>query len=83
MSINDNKRAIYNNQTSGPTFGDSNDIYIADKCNTNNNSTSNFPISFNYNGQYTKGQTSCTAFSGAVDGKNYKVEEYEVFKVIY
>ena len=66
----------------GPTFGGGHDIHISDKCDANNNSHANFPISYNFASKpYANSQASWTAFSGATDGKNFKVLEYEVFKV--
>ena len=76
MTNINNTVASYNYPNYGPTFGNGHDIHICDKCNVNNGSYSNFPYSFNCNGQYTNGQASYTAFSGAVKGKNYKVLEY-------
>jgi hypothetical protein len=80
MAITGNQYATANVASYGPTFGGGHDIYIADKCNANSSSYSNFPTNFNYNGQYTNGQASYTAFSG---GYNYRVVEYEVFRVIH
>ena len=67
----------------GPTFGGGHDIYLSDKCNENNGSYTNFPHSYNLaSNPYTNNQASHTAFCGAASGKNFKVIEYEVYKVI-
>ena len=73
MTNTDNQNSTYNSSSSGPRFGNGYDIYISDKCNVNVSSNSNFPTSFNCLGQYSKGQASYTAFSGAVNGSSYKV----------
>jgi hypothetical protein len=84
-------QAIFGNASFGPIFGGigggifggAYDIYIADKCNMNNKSGTDFPFSYNYGSKYQKGQhQSWTALCGALSGKQFKVVEYEVFQVI-
>jgi hypothetical protein len=76
---------IYCNSSWGPIFGSGHDLKIANSCHANNNSCANFPTSYNREdgSKYTNGQESYTAFSGATGGKNFKVREYEVFRVVY
>lgn len=82
MTLNNYKQAVANNEGYGPIFGAGNDIVIHNKCNENNSSSANFPTSYNFGSLYTNSQASYTAFSGAANGKNFKVMEYEVYRVI-
>ena len=68
----------------GPVFGEGNDLFIGDYCNYGN-AYAKFPTSYNIEGapKYTRGQESFKAFSGAVIGCNFKVVDYEVYKVVY
>ncbi len=66
----------------GPTYGGGNDLYIADKCNQNKDSYANFPWSYNCGSKYERNQQSYTLFSGATNGYNFRVVEYEVFEVL-
>jgi len=74
--------AIYDNIGYGPTYGAGCDLYIADKCNQNNNSFAYFPTSYNCGSKYQQNQQSYTLFSGATNGYNFRVIEYEVFEVV-
>ena len=77
---------IYNYDSHGPTFGSSGwDIYIADDCSSNRNSCGNFPSVYNRAGgdKLQQNQDSYRMFSGATSGHQYRVVEYEVFKVWY
>ena len=66
----------------GPTFGSGQcDLYLYDKCNANNSSQAYFPHSYN-NGKYQNNQQSYTAFSGQTNGYQFKVKQYEVFKLV-
>ena len=79
---NDNN-LIFNYDSFGPTFGSGNcDIFIADECN-NNNSFSYFPSTYNRVGEdkLARNQESNRMFSGAVKEYQFRVVEYEVFKV--
>ena len=68
----------------GPIFGKNNDLRIADNCNKSNKSLANFPWTYNReNKKYVRGQESYCDFSGATQGYNFRVEEYEVFKVVW
>jgi hypothetical protein len=83
MTITSHQSAVCNNYNYGPTFGGGHDIQISDKCNENNSSYTNFPSSYNLaSNPYTNNQTSYTAFCGATSGRNFKVIEYEVYKLI-
>jgi hypothetical protein len=68
----------------GPVFGGK-DLFISDNCNTNNDSCACFPIFYNRKGpnQYFNDQNSYKAFSGATEGSNFRVIEYEVFQAIF
>ena len=81
------RNLIYCNSLSGPTFGggNGNDIFICNNCNSENNSHSNFPESFNKESgtKWIKSQDSFFKFSGATNGIRFRVLEYEVFKVCY
>ena len=70
---NEGKYALYDYYTYGPTFGSTNDLYIADGCSNNYSSYSNFPYYF--------GGKSC--FCRALTGGyyNFKVDELEVYKI--
>ena len=82
MTLTQPQYAICCHSNYGPIFGDVHDIVISDKCDANNQSYANFPHSYNFASKpYANSQASWTAFSGATDGKNFKVLEYEVFKV--
>jgi hypothetical protein len=74
---------IQNYSSYGPTFGGGNDLYISDLCNNNNNSYANFPTSYNTKDlKYKNSQNSYRSFSGATYGCNFRVIEYEVFRVV-
>ena len=78
---------IYNWDGYGPVFGGTtkSDIYVADDCNNNRNSYGNFPSVYNRAGgdKMVRNQDSYRMFSGATDGYQFRVVEYEVFKVWY
>jgi hypothetical protein len=77
---------IYCCEQWGPTFGGPNlDLCIMDKCNLNSGSFANFPTAYNREGsnKYEPGQETYEMFSGAREGSNFKIIEYEVFKVEY
>ena len=69
----------------GPTFGGGNDLCISDDCNSNNKSYSNFPSTYNFEGsnKIVNNQQSYTNFSGATNGYNFSVVDYEVFRVVF
>ena len=81
---NENK-LIYCDNGFGPTFGVGNDLRIWDDCNSNNNSYSNFPVTYNFEGsnKIVNNQQSWTNFSGATNGYNFRVVDYEVFRVVF
>ena len=78
---------IYNHDSDGPYFGGGTgcDIYISDGCSNNRSSHGNFPSVYNRAGgdKLQKNQDSYRMFSGATSGYQYRVVEYEVFKVWY
>ncbi len=78
--------AIVDDCNYGPVYGGGNygghDLCIVDKCNQNNKSGANFPSSYNCGSKYQRNQQSYTFFSGATDGNNFRVIEYEVFEVL-
>lgn len=81
MSLKKAGKAIYDHHKWGPSFGQG-DILITDKCNQNSQSYTNFPYAYNIEGKYKNHQQICLAYSGVPNGKNFRVMEYEVFKVI-
>ena len=76
---------IFCNHAYGPTFGAGRDLYIADKCNSNNSSYAFFPSTYNLlePHRFENNQESYKAFSGAKEDKYFTVTEYEVFQVMY
>ena len=84
MIPNNKDFLIHHDQTKGPSFGGG-DLVIADQCNRNKSSFSNFPSSYNREGprKYYAGRSSYRMFSGAEEGSGFRVKEYEVFQVIY
>ena len=69
--------SIFAHSDCGPYFGSGADLYIADK-SFNTNCVAKFPHSFN-NEKYQNNQGSYTAFSGAKNGCEFKIKEWEVF----
>jgi hypothetical protein len=69
----------------GPAFGVGHDLYIADDCNANSCSHANFPSTYNREGssKIKNSQQSYTDFCGAPSGHNFRVLEYEVFRVLF
>ena len=84
VPVDDNK-LIECKPTSGPTFGGGYDIYLSDYCNSNADSMTYFPTTYNLEGQgkYTRKQDSLTAFCGAKKGCKFRVIEYEVYQVLW
>ena len=81
---------IYCDNGCGPTFGSGFfgggcDLCIWDDCNSNNKSYSNFPYTYNFEGsnKIVNNQQSITNFSGATNGRNFRVVDYEVFRVMF
>ena len=81
----DESNLIHGYSGYGPTFGDGHDLYLADSCNSNTSSYTNFPHRYNRAGEngIINNQESYTNFAGATNGKNFRVLEYEVFQVLY
>ena len=75
---------IYCSNSYGPIFGRGHDLCIWDDCNSNNNSSSFFPYTYNFEGpnKIWRNQQSITDFSGATKG-TFRVIDYEVFKVVF
>jgi hypothetical protein len=68
----------------GPKFGAGHDLAIADNCNTANGSYANFPTTYNReSNKIANSMQSCKDFSGAIGNKYFRVEEYEVFRVLF
>jgi hypothetical protein len=77
-------RLIYRRADYGPYFGGGNegsDLCLWDECNKNSISYANFPCVYGRE-KYASGQESIRLFSGQVNGWNFRVEEYEVFRVV-
>jgi hypothetical protein len=83
MVPNDGTGLIQKYCAYGPIFGMGGDIVIADKCHLNNSSRANFPSKYNAEGPHKYENGQYAVFSGATVNSNFKVEEYEVFQVIY
>ncbi len=66
----------------GPAFGGGHDIFLADKCNQNNESYTFFPTSYNCGSKYQRNQQTYTLFSGAKNGNCFRVIDYEVFELV-
>jgi hypothetical protein len=79
------QRLIYCHPGWGPAFGGGNDLFIADGCNANSYSYANFPHTYNREGssKIENSQQSYTDFCGAPSGHNFRVLEYEVFRVLF
>ena len=67
----DGINAIYDNGSYGPTFGNGNDLYIANNCTQNNSSYCNFPYSY--------GGVRARVLNGGF--YTLKVNEIEVYKI--
>lgn len=79
----DTRYLIANVNFSGPMFGNGFDLAIYDQCNVSNNSFTCAGISYNtIDYKYKNDQASWTALSGSSNGRNFRVVEYEVFRVI-
>ena len=63
FELNDqfHKNAIYRNTSYGPTFGSGHDLYIADQCKSNNNSSCNKSI-YNTGNNNLLGGNGSTSF---------------------
>lgn len=72
--------SIYGNSSHGPTFG-SHDLYIANSCNANQNSHCNPPKA--YNNGFENNQIAFTTMIGCPSGINFRVVEYEVYKLTF
>ena len=80
----DDKALISRRKDSGPIFGNSApDIWIKDECDKKK-AISEFPSCYNRKGENKLkiGKKTNQLFSGA-SGHEFKVAEYEVFKVVY
>ena len=69
----------------GPTFGSPHDLHLSDACHENRNSHANFPNQYNKEGEnkYVNNQETYKLLSGATNGNDFRVIEYEVFRVVY
>ena len=80
----DGNNLIYRGSGYGPTFGGGHDLRLADSCNNPNSSYANFPSTYNRaENKISNSQESYANFSGATNGWNFRVVEYEVFQVQY
>lgn len=79
--VQGNANHVYGNSSYGPTFSNHHDFYIADNCNQNFNSHAN--VNYMYkNTNYTAGNVNSYAmFTGGQQNHNFKVKQYEVWKV--
>ena len=80
MLLKNEEFAIKNSQEEGPIFGE--DICIKDYCTSDHKSYANFPTDYRFvSGEGYSEQEVWTMFSGATKGNNFKVVDYEVYKV--
>ena len=57
----------------GPVFGGGSDLAVADRCDSSKKSCTNFPYSYNYEGEFTYGQQSWEALCGVKEGKYFNI----------
>ena len=88
MNVTNPYKATYCSPKLGPTFGGeskilnfmtSYDFSISDSCNINKNSSFCFPKSYRFKERPVEIEELC----GMKDGGNFRIVEYEVFKVTY
>jgi hypothetical protein len=79
----DRQYLIYCDPGYGPTFGGGHDLVLHGGCNASSQSYADFPSSYNRenSSKIVNCQQSWTNFSGATDRNNFRVVEYEVFRV--
>jgi len=75
-STNRPAKAIYNSNRYGPTFGDSHDLYIADRCKYNTNH-SNFGYTYELPNGIAYGSSQAKAFLAG--SHTFQCDEYEVY----
>ena len=74
---------IYNKEKTGPVFGSGHDLIISNNCNQNKNSCANIQTTYFIDGvkpKVGKPEDITFEFSGE---SNFKVEDYEVYQLIY
>ena len=69
--------AVYRNNSYGPTFGGSHDLYLANSCRSNSNNYVNKNSSSSYN---TENNNNLFGSSGTT---NFQVSYYEVYQVVF
>ena len=85
MVPKDQNNLIYCDGSNGPAFGGGSDFFISDACHNNRSSYANFPYTYNKEGEnkYANNQDSYKLFSGSTKDYNFRVVEYEIFRVVY
>lgn len=81
MDLIDPKSAIFNYSLYGPCFGAGSDLAIFPDADTERNSYSDFPYSYNNAYNHESNQQTTTFFTGQTKGKNFIVREWEVWKL--
>lgn len=71
-SVKLRNHSIYDHANYGPTFGAGHDLYVSSACQTNKNSSSNFPHSYN---DTTK--RGAVTFTG---DRNFQIKDIEVYR---
>ena len=72
MKLVNSDKAVGCSAVLGPLFGEY-DVRVADRCNSNYESFSNFPQSYNTDPPYPKNQHTTSVFCGATSGNRFKV----------
>ena len=82
MSISD-QNLVFNKDKCGPVFGSGHDLFIANHCDRNKHSCANIQTTYYIDGIHPKkGKPEDISFEFSGE-KNFQVEEYEVYKVIF
>lgn len=88
MSVANAYKAVYCSSKMGPTFGGESSLFglktsfdfsISDSCNSNENSSFFFPKSYRFKERPVEIEELC----GIEKGGNFRIVEYEVYKVTY
>ena len=82
FKIKDYNYAIFCRQDYGPHFGGGADLHICDRCDVNCQNRTN-QNNYDYNGMDKDSAKTYADICGATNGFYFKVEEYEVYRVIW
>lgn len=76
-----NQKAVHCKASYGPTFGAGHDLYIADNCSVNNSSYANYGCTYELKAGMTYQSTEAQNYLAG--SPSFKVEEIEVFEVVF